>query len=385
MNENTSSFPHDALEACLAVRATGITQDSLLLGLYPTIAAELSLALAGADLAARLSPDDTPVPADAFQRSRTRLLGQAARLRDGQARRKRFFGGLNRLAWTTLLLVAAIVMSGYGFYNVAAQALPGEQLYPVKRTLESMRLQLASPEMRSVLEETYKHRRLDEVQALVSARSAGQHVSFWGVVEEQNNTRWVVDSIPVHLAADVLIVGQIEPGVMIEVEGQTTSEGWVLASELHLNRRDWVGDVERITPTEWIVSGLTFQVNESTSFDGTPDVGNPVLVTMQAEEDGRMLAMRIIRLVPLDASQTPTTVPTPLPTYTPTPAGPTSRLETPAQQTTKAPQPVQGVSVEVSASASSQAESVLGKDDGEHEHHEADHSHESPEHAEENG
>lgn len=268
---------------------------------------------------------------EVYQRSRTHLLGKAASLRAGMVRRKHFWEGLNRLAWVTMLLLVAIVMSGYGFYNVAAHTLPGDQLYPVKRTLESIHLQVASAQARPELEETYNHRRLSEVQALVRNKRAGQSVSFWGVLEEKNDARWVVDSVPVHLASDVRIIGQIEVGVTIEVEGETTPEGWVLAHELHLNRRDWVGDVENITSTQWTVSGLTFQVSDATKIEGAPQVGNPVLVTILAEEDGSMLAMRITRLTPLDPSQTPQVLPTPLPTYTPTatPISPSSRIEIP--------------------------------------------------------
>ncbi len=311
----------DALEVCLLAQGTGVAAEQAL-SLYPGYASVLRMPLEGAALARALQGDGPS--AESAQRVRTRLLGYAASLRRQQRRRTSgaFLPGMNRLAWAVFLAVLVLVVSGYGLYSAAAQSLPGESLYPVKRTLESVRLQLAAPEQRHVLEETYNQRRLDEVQALIHNRRSGYYVTFWGTVEEQRNTRWVVDSVPVQLAADVRIIGDMKVGMVIEVEGVTTSEGWILARELHLNRRDLVGDVERIGPTEWTVNGVTFKVNDATDFDGIPAEGDSVLVTLQAEEDGSLMAMRIIRLVPLDPTQTPEIAPTPLPTYTPTPGVP---------------------------------------------------------------
>jgi len=312
----------DALEVCLLAQGTGVAAEQAL-SLYPGHAGALRQPLEGAALARALQPDG-PTPESA-QRVRTRLLGYAASLRQRRHRRSAFLPG--RLAQAVFLAALVLVVSGYGLYSAAAQSLPGESLYPVKRTLEKMRLQLAAPGQRHVLEETYNQRRLDEVQALIHNRRGGYYVTFWGTVEEQRNTRWVVDSVPVQLAADVRIIGDMQVGMVIEVEGVTTSEGWILARELHLNRRDLVGDVERIGPTEWAVNGVTFKVGAATDFDGIPSEGDSVLVTLQAEEDGSLMAMRIIRLVPLDPTQTPETAPTPLPTYTPTPVAPPAGFE----------------------------------------------------------
>ncbi len=316
----------DALDVCLAAFQTGVPLERTV-SLYPEEAETLRAPLDGAVLAQALCVDAPS--AESFHRSRTRLLGHAARLRKSQ--KAPWFRGFLRLSWALALVLALFFFSGYSVYSAAAQALPGESLYPVKRMLENARLQMTSPARRPALEAVYNQRRLDEVQALIHKRSGGHYVTFWGTVEEQSDTRWVVNSIPVQLGTDVRIIGDIKVGMVIEIEGKTTPEGWILASELHLNRRDVVGNVEHISPTEWTVNGVTFKVNQNTTYDGQPALGDPVLATLQAEEDGSLLAMHIIRLVPLDPTQTPKVTPTPLPTYTPTPQGPASRrFDTPA-------------------------------------------------------
>ncbi len=302
----------DALEVCLAARKTGVPIQRVL-ALYPEHAEVLRALLGGADLARAMQQDD-PSP-ESFQRTRTKLLGYAARLR--KAHKTPWYQGLLRLSWALVLVLALFFFSGYSVYSAAAQAMPGESLYPVKRMLENARLQMASPDRRPALEALYNQRRLAEVQQLIHNHSGGHYVTFWGVVEEQSDSRWVVDSIPVQLGTDVRIIGEIRVGMVIEIEGKTTPEGWILANELHLNRRDVVGNVEHIAPTEWTVNGVTFKVNQNTTYDGQPSIGDPVLATLQAEEDGSLLAMHIMRLIPLNPTQTPDVIPSPLPTYTP--------------------------------------------------------------------
>ncbi len=305
----------DALEVCLAAQETGVETERLL-NLYPEHAEALSAPLEGAELARALRAEGPS--SESTRRVRAQVLQRAAALRRKQSRAP-LFQGMRRLSWAFVWVLALLLVSGYGLYSAAAQALPGETLYPVKRSLENLHLQLA-PAQRHTLEEAYNQRRVDEVQALIHSHSGGYNVSFWGTVEEQSDGRWVVDSIPLQLAPDVRIIGDIRVGMVIEVEGETTAEGWLLARELHLNRRDLVGEVQSIAPSEWQVNGVVFRVTGMTTFDGVPIVGDPVLVTLQAEEDGSLLAEHIVRLVPLNPGQTPEIIPTPLPTYTLPPA-----------------------------------------------------------------
>ena len=79
---------------------------------------------------------------------------------------RRSMGGLGR---ATLVGSVALAMSVGGVMAAAQSAVPGDVLYPLKRQIEQVRLDVAPAEYRSALEAQMLGERLAELSALVAA------------------------------------------------------------------------------------------------------------------------------------------------------------------------------------------------------------------------
>lgn len=77
---------------------------------------------------------------------------------------------VNRVLRYAAAACLIIVLSVTGVTGVSADSLPGDQLYPVKRTVEGVRLALASDNSEPGLRVGFAERRLDEFQALLVER-----------------------------------------------------------------------------------------------------------------------------------------------------------------------------------------------------------------------
>ncbi len=162
-----------------------------------------------------------------------------------------------------ILFISGIVISGS--VTLAANALPGDTLYNVKTTTESVRLFLALDEgTRSQLRKEFGQRRIDEAQAVVERRRP-------------------VDNLRLQ------------------------------------------GTIESFDPKQWQVSGLRVGLDSSSQVEGTPEVGATVVGRMRAPGDGRLILVFAVLQPPLARSQAqeltidpPAAAPPPAATATPT-------------------------------------------------------------------
>jgi hypothetical protein len=74
-----------------------------------------------------------------------------------------------RTASIALLLAFLFIMLSGGTVYASAHALPGDTLYPLKTTLEDLRLAVTNDEGESALYEQFTERRLEEIQALAES------------------------------------------------------------------------------------------------------------------------------------------------------------------------------------------------------------------------
>jgi hypothetical protein len=220
----------DALDACLQRMEHGEPLDSVLAG-YPQQDAELRPLLITA-VCAR-SADRESIPRPILLRQRSRGLSLAADLRLGKIRYKvhrRFF----RPALAVLLVIVILVMSSNGILVASAHSIPGDSLYPLKRSVESTQLQLVSDlAQRQVLEQTFSERRVEETKSLITIRRI-EDVDFTGVVTRQSGDEWLVSGIPVVINDHVNLDEGIEIGDDIDVHGSTDPAGTVKAIHLSL-------------------------------------------------------------------------------------------------------------------------------------------------------
>jgi hypothetical protein len=247
----------------------GATVDECL-GNYPLLSHELRPALEAARAAHSIAVVDAPT--EAINRSRTKILGHAARLRSEKNSKISLFR-LPASVFTALLIALVLLLGSRELVVVSAESLPGDSLYPIKRAVQDIRVRLApNLEAQHEIEAQYRKQRNDEVLALID-RGLTRKVSFEGIVEMMLPAKWMVGGIPVRLTDETIVIGDIRFGSMIEVEGSTTEDGWVEAHELHLREFKYIGQVETIEKNFWIISGTEFELTSITQIDSSIQIG----------------------------------------------------------------------------------------------------------------
>ncbi len=223
---------YDALENCLQNLGQGQDLDSVLVR-YPDLAEQLRPMLE-ASLRARASSGRT-ISSDIQRRGRARLLQHAAEMREAKrAPRRRMIPMFSRWA-ITFGVVGALFISSTGLVSASSGTLPGDQLYPVKRTWEDVRLLfIFNPQGRNILESQYEQERLNEIDdLLMKGRSAS--ITFSGLVINQQNGQWMISGIPVSVTTSTrLPAGAVSSGVPVTVIGTTRNDGTVDAQEVQL-------------------------------------------------------------------------------------------------------------------------------------------------------
>lgn len=218
---------HDALQVSLRLLESGENIESVL-ARYPDLAAELQPLVETARIARGAGP--LVVPPAVARRGRARILQRAAELRETQAPRRRAIPAWPRLA-VTLGLAGVLVATSTGLVSASSGALPGDQLYGVKRSWEGLQLVLVfQPQDHYQLESQFEQERLDEIDELLGKRRAAS-IEFSGLVMRQQDGTWLVSGIPVSITpATRLPDGAPPQGVPVVVIGVTRSDGVVEAS-----------------------------------------------------------------------------------------------------------------------------------------------------------
>jgi hypothetical protein len=221
-----------ALDDCLQAMEAGASLEAAL-ARHPALADELRPMLLAAQAA---RPGDLiRVPRQSEDASRARFLARARVLR--QSPRRTPFGFFPKLSLAAvrvlallLVLLAGGVLGTAGIGAAAAQSLPGDLLYTVKRSAEQVQLVLApDPATRTALEVEFDLRRLEEARAtLEQGRTA--EIEFSGRVEQQVEDRWVVAGLTVTVPGDM--GAGIGLGQRVRVFGTAQADGSILASRI---------------------------------------------------------------------------------------------------------------------------------------------------------
>jgi len=218
---------YEALEVCLSALETGADIGSVLKR-FPDLKDELAPILETSQQARMLASPE--VPEKAVQRGKLHVLQHANEMRMAAAarpRRRWAMFSFPRLA-ASLAIALVFVLSGSGLVRASTTALPGDNLYPVKRTWEDVRLTFSfDPEIREELEVKFEDERVHEIDELLGE---GRHekITFAGQVTEQNGDQWLVSGILVQIIADSnLPVETVSVGDSIIVEGHTNEQGYV--------------------------------------------------------------------------------------------------------------------------------------------------------------
>jgi hypothetical protein len=292
---------YEALESCLMAMENGDSLDTCL-ERFPDLAGELRPLLEAAQAAKSIADDH--VPNAAFHRSRTRILGKASQLRAQHKPKQFVFGRVPRMAVAALALALIFFMSWRGVIETA-RALPGDPFYPVKRSAENIRIQIApDPDMKRAIEVSYERQRVDEVMKLLGMGRVTQ-VTFEGLLNERTPDRWIIESIPVIVTPDTQVIGEIEEARVVEVTGKTQPDGDVEASRIRLHSYQLVGTVNSMSPDKWVISDISLKIRRDSQIDPAARVKDQVIVLVEVETNGDLQALAILRLLQPELVATP--------------------------------------------------------------------------------
>lgn len=212
----------DILETCLGELENGADLEAVL-ARYPKFAAELKPMLESARAARQISAPQPPRAA--VTRGRAKLMQRVSELREEKsAPRKRVIPLFQRLA-ISFAMTAVFLLSGTGLVSASSNALPGQNLYPVKRKWEDLRLFFAFDAVtRKSIEDELKEERRQEASELLSEGDQYE-VEFSGALTIVNGNAFVAE-MPVVFAPGLPLPAA---GSVIEVKGRTTAQGYVEA------------------------------------------------------------------------------------------------------------------------------------------------------------
>jgi uncharacterized membrane protein YgcG len=224
---------YETLEICLQELEQGADIETVL-SRYPDLADELRPILETSVNARKMA---VSVPsAEVVQRNRAKVLQHAAQLREAKASpsRRIWFASMRRLA-VTLAVLAVLFASGTGLVRAASTTLPGDNLYPIKRTWEDVLLVFTfNVQQRDALEIEHENERLHELQE-VFAEGRSAEVDFAGSVTSQNGNQWTVSDISVVVSAQTEIRGgTVIVGSAVRVKGRTQGNNLVSAERIEL-------------------------------------------------------------------------------------------------------------------------------------------------------
>lgn len=279
----------DLLDVCLDELHAGATIDEILKR-HPAQSEELR-PLLDAALFAGAATTPLPIPTQAASRSRARFLTEAAR-RSETARKKpalpflRLFK-LSRVFSLAAVLAVILLTLGTGFASAAS--LPGDMLYPVKRSIEKARLGLTvNPSSRLSLEE-----KLDQTRAAEAARLLAldrpESIHFAGFLASAGDG-WSVAGLPVAFTG-----GYPEQwkDAYVEIDG-TPIAGVIHAAEPRLRLFELQGIIEQAGDGEWVVSGIPVKIDFRTNINGPIQSGSPVrIAAARVDSSGALLALAV--------------------------------------------------------------------------------------------
>jgi hypothetical protein len=276
---------YDVLEICLNEIEQGMDLDTVLFR-FPDFADELRPILATAIKAKGMA---VPPPSDeTVRRNRAKLLQHASEMRE------RNDVPVSRRAWSVplrralvMLTVVAILFAGStNLVRAASTTLPGDSLYPVKRTWEDVLVFFTfDTAKRQTLELEHETERLEEVHGLF-AEGRSATVDFAGYVTRQSGKEWRVSGITVFISSQTNMPDQqVSVGAAVHVTGQTQGVGGVNAQWIELLPADSkLPEVEdNGSEIEGEQSGNSNQTPEAPSADGSENELPQVVATKPPE------------------------------------------------------------------------------------------------------
>jgi hypothetical protein len=215
-----NAFEETLVEALEALENGDQVED--VLGRYPEHSADLRQVM---ETTAQLAQLPLTSSAEAQQASKQAFLARAEQMKQGNGKEGarpllRFI-----LSFASLALALIIVA-----LFASQQAIPGDPLYGFKRSVEDVRLSLASPAQEEQLRRAFEEERNREVYRMLDRGRDGV-AGYTGIVEEIGEEQWELGNITIHITEDTVIQGTPEEGDRVEAHCRI-EDGEVYAESL---------------------------------------------------------------------------------------------------------------------------------------------------------
>jgi len=130
----------------------------------------------------------------------------------------------------TVILTLAMVAVILNF--MAADSIPGDFLYGIKRSSENIQLIFTlSEERQQALIDEFNNRRIDEIDKLIEENRAAV-VEFRGTLEARGEDLWIVEGYNISLPPDVDLEGDPQEGNRVEVIGLLRKNNLIVADSI---------------------------------------------------------------------------------------------------------------------------------------------------------
>lgn len=299
----------NALEACLQQMQAGADVEQVL-AQHPQLVDELRPLLRAAQ-SARTLGTAIQVPLQAQSLSLARTLAKRSSLPRPRARW--FNMPVARFAFTVIIIIAVILAGGFGAVTASAKAIPGDPLYSLKLVTEQTRLLLTrDPAHRLDLEQTFEEERAEEIREMVN-KSITDEVNLVGPLNRMaEDGNWLVADVIVLVMPGTELLGNIQPGFVVEAHGFLQPDGSILAEWVQLKEFRFTGTLHAMTTEKWLVGDVEVVVTAGTEIVGTPLVGGTLSVR------GVLLADSGVQALKIEANGSRGAQPTATPAWTPT-------------------------------------------------------------------
>ena len=130
----------------------------------------------------------------------------------------------------TVILTLAMVAVILNF--MAADSIPGDFLYGVKRGSENIQLILTfSEEREQILIDEFNRRRIEEINQLIESNRVAV-VEFRGNLEAKGEGLWIIEGYNITLPEDVNLEGNPQEGNRVEVIGLLRANNLIVADSI---------------------------------------------------------------------------------------------------------------------------------------------------------
>jgi hypothetical protein len=202
----------------------------------------------------------SPVSSSRFARYTKQVLGTFQLILLGKKR-----SSLSLASHTAAILAIVLLATAGITVNVSARSLPGDKLYGVKRTWESMRLSLMPNQQgRERLQQRFAAERREEIQELIQLRRA-ETVEFEAPLEDMDAEHWQVDGFQVHIDSDTDVEGDPETGLALYIRARLLEDGTLTAIQVRVPGQKHSTPY----PTSAPAPSLTPKIDEDPETEGT--------------------------------------------------------------------------------------------------------------------